>query len=353
MNITLSTARRSSRGVPAGWLASGLARRGISLDVASKALGFENSFLLRKIESLPLDIYLKLFEWAARELDEPLLGAIIAVESNPAEYGVLGYLSSNGATLRENLSFMERYHDIFSPEFSFRFADSGETTWCTYSEADLPGIKSPQDIIFSMSMILKTVRESATEAWQPRQCSFTFPEPNDTSAYHAYFGSNLTFDHPANKLEFETALLDKPNNSADASLLPILLQQANQLLDDIRDDQDILEKIRLLILASLDRETINTTQAAERLNMSVRSLHRHLRQRDTSFKQLREEVIIKLAKEALLDTNLSITAIASRLNYSETSAFDRLFKRATGITPRQYRQKSGSAEGLKRRSPTA
>ncbi|CAN0580228.1 unnamed protein product, partial [Ectocarpus sp. 12 AP-2014] len=74
-----------------------------------------------------------------------------------------------------------------------------------------------------------------------------------------------------------------------------------------------------------------------RLNVSVRSLHRLLQQQGTSFKLLREQLVIGLAVDALINTDLSIKSIASNLNYSETSAFDRMFKRMKGVSPKQYR----------------
>jgi AraC-like DNA-binding protein len=62
------------------------------------------------------------------------------------------------------------------------------------------------------------------------------------------------------------------------------------------------------------------------------------RQRGTNYKQLREEVIVELAKQSLADTDASITVIGGKLGYSESSAFVRAFKRMTGTTPAAYRK---------------
>jgi AraC-like DNA-binding protein len=116
--------------------------------------------------------------------------------------------------------------------------------------------------------------------------------------------------------------------------------QANRMLYEMTQEHDLLKQVRRLILMSLDTQTITAVQASERLNIPVRSLHRHLSGSGSSFKILREEVVIKAAEEALRETDLSIATIASELNYSEASAFDRMFKRLKGTTPREYRKKA-------------
>ena len=76
------------------------------------------------------------------------------------------------------------------------------------------------------------------------------------------------------------------------------------------------------------------------LHITTRTLHRHLRQKGTNYKKLREEVIVELAKRSLADTDASITVIGNKLGYSESSAFVRAFKRMTGTTPAAYRKKA-------------
>jgi AraC-like DNA-binding protein len=53
------------------------------------------------------------------------------------------------------------------------------------------------------------------------------------------------------------------------------------------------------------------------------------------------------AKQMLETTDTAIDAIAEEVGYSETAAFRRLFKRATGIAPLQYRQRYQQVSSLK------
>lgn len=328
--------------IPADWLFDYLIKQGLSLDNICQTLGLDsNSHYLNKRE-LPLTLYLKLFEWGADQLNDPLLGIHIAAVMQPGTLGIFGHLLNNGATLQQTLDFVERYHCIFNTVFAFNFTYEESSARCNYTSATVSGQSDQQDIIFSIAGIINIIRGFSTANWKPLSCSFTFPEPAESHIYEDFFGDKISFDQPQNSFEFETGLLNNSRDDVDPSLLSILLQQADQLFDQIGDTRNLSERVRLLILTSLGTETLTTERAAEQLNMSVRSLHRQLTQQQTSFKKLREEVIIKVAKEALLDSDCSITEIAERLNYSETSAFDRLFKRLTGSSPRQYRVKHRS-----------
>jgi AraC-like DNA-binding protein len=70
----------------------------------------------------------------------------------------------------------------------------------------------------------------------------------------------------------------------------------------------------------------------------VRTLRRHLVAEGTSFQELRDEVREQLAVELLGDLGLSVTEVARRLGYAETSAFSHAFKRWRGVSPRTFQQ---------------
>lgn len=67
------------------------------------------------------------------------------------------------------------------------------------------------------------------------------------------------------------------------------------------------------------------------------------------FKKLTGQTIINyisdkklcLAKQLILSTNLSFTQIAEQLNFDSIHYFTRFFKKMTGLSPKQFRQKNG------------
>ncbi|OBF11097.1 helix-turn-helix domain-containing protein [Mycobacterium sp. 852002-10029_SCH5224772] len=77
-------------------------------------------------------------------------------------------------------------------------------------------------------------------------------------------------------------------------------------------------------------------------------MHPHLRgllrADNTSQRRIRDEVLRDRAIEALVHGEETITDLAARLGFSETSAFRRAFRRWTGTPPRAYRATSVPSE---------
>src|SRR5690606_6800633 len=57
------------------------------------------------------------------------------------------------------------------------------------------------------------------------------------------------------------------------------------------------------------------------------------------------ERVLLAARRELAYTDKSIADVAANLGFSEPSYFTRFFKRAMGMTPKQYRQRSGTFAG--------
>lgn len=104
------------------------------------------------------------------------------------------------------------------------------------------------------------------------------------------------------------------------------------------DNGEYQEKVKAIFNNELGNELPSAQRIAEHLNMSVRTLHRHLRKEGTSYQQLKDE----FRKEAVLTYmnrhELSINAISLLMGFQDSSAFHRSFKKWTGMSPGQYRQ---------------
>jgi AraC-like DNA-binding protein len=77
---------------------------------------------------------------------------------------------------------------------------------------------------------------------------------------------------------------------------------------------------------------------AVKLATSPRTLERRLKEHSVSYRDLVNETRKHYATGYLQAGRGSVTEIAFLLGYSEVSAFNRAFKRWTGLTPLAYRQ---------------
>jgi AraC-like DNA-binding protein len=78
---------------------------------------------------------------------------------------------------------------------------------------------------------------------------------------------------------------------------------------------------------------------ADYLSRTTRTLHRQLKQEQTSWRQVRDEVRIGIAEELLLNP-MKLDEIAERLGFSDGANFSHSFKRCRNITPSQHRKQS-------------
>ena len=58
-------------------------------------------------------------------------------------------------------------------------------------------------------------------------------------------------------------------------------------------------------------------------------------------KQLIEDQLLSEVQVLLNDLTLTVTEIAERLHFPDQSYLTRFFKRRTGMSPREYRQRKG------------
>lgn len=325
-------------GVPCRWLITGIEKRGQSPKQLFTALELELDPLDDTDVILPVEDYLQLLNYAAKILEDDQLGVHLAQGSQPEQFGLLGYLSQNAKTIENFTEIFEYYYRIFSPEFGIHFESDNNYCTCYYYHLDSERVDSKQDIDFTLALMIESIRRYYDISWEPEQCTFSYPEPKNVNDHKLYFGPNLRFSHSKNSFKFRREILDIEISNADAGLLSILQAHANQLLRNVKEKECVIDRIKVLIASNAGHQAVNTESIARHLNTSIRNLHRILQEKGTSYQSIRDETLLEIGKDALLETNTSVTDIALRLGYSESSAFVRMFKRKTGITPLQYRK---------------
>ena len=99
------------------------------------------------------------------------------------------------------------------------------------------------------------------------------------------------------------------------------------------------EKAEKFLMHQLHEE-ISVSQLAEYCGTSERSLLRHFRSHLGVTPQAHiQHLRVERAKALLESTHLSFDEIVERCGYSDSASFRKLFKRATAITPGDYRQR--------------
>lgn len=120
------------------------------------------------------------------------------------------------------------------------------------------------------------------------------------------------------------------------------------LQDQIQHGDDLVLRAQTLLLSNLTR-SIHLEELAERFRVTSRTLSRRFKAAigETPLVFL-QHARIERSKRLLETTRVSFDEIAHRVGYEDASSFRRLFVRATGISPRDYRRRFGMHESKRK-----
>lgn len=151
----------------------------------------------------------------------------------------------------------------------------------------------------------------------------------------------MYFNQKRNGFRFPKKYLDCKNQNADQmSFQQALLYCENDKGKLIKEThRDLQKSIRLELLYNASNGYPTLPMIAERLNMSERTIKRHLQAQGTSFLQILSEVRFSEVKKLLQQQQYSIQDIADIVGYEEATNFIRAFKKNFGETPSQYRKR--------------
>lgn len=170
--------------------------------------------------------------------------------------------------------------------------------------------------------------------------------------------------------DFSTLFMEEHNSVNLNAILELLTDEYRQMPSNLLLQRTLLKAFLLKLMANRDQELISPNANekriyhfllllenhfkthrdvdfyAEKLNLSSKRLNQILKERfNRTIGQLLKERIIIEAKHELFAGHGGVKEIAFRLGFFDASYFSRFFRKATGLSPDQYR--SRFAEQLK------
>jgi len=118
--------------------------------------------------------------------------------------------------------------------------------------------------------------------------------------------------------------------------LPLIVRQ-------YRHDRLLSQRIRELLRVQ-NGELSNASAVAKALNLSTRSLYRHLADEATSLQKLKDEVRSEIALSQLARTHRPLKQVAAAAGFRNETSFNRAFRGWTGQSPGEYRQSIARSE---------
>lgn len=276
---------------------------------------------------------------ALHESHDTGLGLSLGLHRSMATLDQLAYLMMSSATLRESTQQGLRYQN-----YPGRF--SGHLIITSFSEIQQQGcyqIEAKQALgelrLLAIEDILATI--VTTCRWvtgknlpiTKLRCDYSAPPHADR--YETIFQCPVQFDASSTQLFFNAQILDEPlpNASPQSAALYAKLCEETSIA---RNQGDIVWRIWQIIVEN-PAEPPTLEQCAKILHVSPRTLSRKLQAQNWQYQHLLDQVREIHARRYLSNPLLSITDIAHRLGYADSSGFHRAFKKWTGLAPGEFR----------------
>ncbi len=291
-----------------------------------------------ELERLPMQEWHDRLERAAGLLNDPELGLHLGQTIRLSHFGVLGYLFHACGTLGGALSRLEKYQRLaydFNPMQVAMSAHQVELIWST--DQGLPGRRVDECAIAALVTLARALVVSPAN---PVAIQFVNPPPAAAAKdeFEAFFGCPVGFAASDTRVVLPVSLIAEPLSNPDEGLRDLLERQAERMLQDLPQQDDLARRVSLKLARMLPSGAPSQADVARTLGMSTRSLHRGLAGKGLQYRDLLARTRHQLATQYLADSRLQLADIAQLCGYSEQSAFSRAYKSWAGMTPREARK---------------
>ena len=254
------------------------------------------------------------------------------------KYGALGLAMMTAGTLGEALKVACRYQALTYSLIAYRVAIMPNGACALIGEdLDLPdhlrNFTQHRDLGAIRTLIAdltagETVLELVTVA---------APPPANWEALRKQFPCDVQFDAPQTQWRFRPGASRRSLPLADRDLAVLYNARCDGMLNRARADTPLSQRLTNLLNLGGQR-LASAGEAAERLALSERTLHRRLAEEGTRFSALLDSARYARARSLLADRQMTIEAIAMALGFAEASSFSRAFKRWSGVGALEFRR---------------
>jgi AraC-like DNA-binding protein len=325
------------------YLIQGMRKSGVDIEHKLHAIGLnENSIDPSSVihPNLEWDI----LQTLGRDI-EPIRGLDIGQHYSLAGYGPLLMLIVASETIKDALENGVKYSALTHLTGKLSFSYKDEQVSLNLIPLDLNtsiGELIAHCEISGTYRFLKDIYQMMGLEIPVIEISLPFIEPINAEAKKAYtdiFGTQISFRAKQAEFNFGKDVLNVEIPSADPITYKAYDQKCVVEMERLAEENKTPSLIqRVTDYLELQNRVFPTmAETAQALRVPERTLRHQLQQMNTSYKQIREDLIKDKALRLMEYKEYSIEMIAELLGYSEPAAFNHAFKRWFGQSPRQYK----------------
>ena len=273
---------------------------------------------------------------AMQELDDEALGWF-SRRLPWGSYGLLCRASLGAPTLGVALKRWCRHHRLLTEDIVLGLADDGQLATLYITEQQDLGALREFCLLTSLRYLHGYACWAVDSRIALREAAFPFAAPPHAAVYPLLFPGSVRFGAPRAGFAFDAHYLALPLRRDERALRAMLQHALPLTVLQYRRDRLLVQRVR----EQLQQRSGGIPDAeglARSLNVSLRTLHRHLHQEGASVQSLKDEVRCSRAQELLQRTRQPVKQVAHQLGFLSEKSFARAFRLWTGTTPSAWRQ---------------
>ncbi len=315
-----------------------LAKRGAALDRVLTGLGLTRERVADADTRIPYADVLRFWEAAARAAHDAHFGVHVASKLPVGGFDLLDFLLSTSATLGEGYARVVQFARVVYDGSRLRLERDGDLARLVRPRR-AHQVQSRQFDEFVFAVLVARGRQTTGVAWHPERVRFLHQRPVDGRVLRRFFGAPVELGAGIDELWLDRELLALPQLHSSSRLHAVLVRYANQLLRGAPAGDDFVARARHRLVHEIGAGRVTMGALAKAMRVSPRSLQRRLKQHGTSHRRLVDDVRRGLALEYIVDPRLALAEISYLLCFSDQTAFHRAFRRWTGTTPLDHRNR--------------
>lgn len=257
----------------------------------------------------------------------------------PGTFAMMGHACISCPNLHRALLRSVRFIHMVSDDLHIRLVEDGEEARLVFhhgNEKKLPN----QIFVESIAVIwLRFFSWLIDRTILLERVLLAFPPPDYNEDYSDMFPCRHYFNQTETCLVFSTRYLPLPLVRDAQQLAEFLSRAPECLLTQYKSDRSFTGRIRRMLQQQNSIENLSLDDVAARLYTSPQTLRRRLKEEGNSWQDIKDSVRRDMAVYQLKQQETAVAEIAERLGFSEPSAFNRAFKKWTGLAPGAYREK--------------
>lgn len=272
------------------------------------------------------------------------LGVRLGQRLHVSSYGMFGYALLCSETLRHAFDTAVRYHRLANGMLEIRWVEEGHmASWLfpPLTALPLPDVDARlyQFLVDLQFVVHVTLTKDVMGTWCiPARAAIAGPEPPHAAVLAAALQCPVEFNQPGHALSYPLAWLSRAPQLANPITAAQVSSHCARLIEEFQWRSGMTQRV-YHELTRMPGRFPDIDAIAQSLCISARTLRRKLLAEGTSYNQLFASVRKALAIDYLSTTMMSTDDIAAALDFSDVVSFRHAFKKWTGKTPNDWRQK--------------